>query len=42
MLYTSDHGEDILMIIENYFTRIPGPVLLSTACAIFNLVVQNI
>lgn len=34
MLYTSDHGEDILMIIENYFTCIPSPVLLSTACAI--------
>lgn len=31
-----------LMIIENYFTCIPSPVLLSTACAIFNLVVQNI
>lgn len=42
MLYTSDHGEDIFDDNRKLFTCIPSPVLLSTACAIFNLVVQNI
>ena len=42
-LYFGSWRGYFLMIIEKLFLHAsPGPVLLSTACAIFNLVVQNI
>lgn len=42
MLYTSDHGEDILMIIENYFYMHPRSRLIINCMYHFNLVVQSI